>query len=897
MPLSPSKAAASAALISLAALATVAVFNGSHVAYVLESGTAGIRAVGDAGCLGRSCPLSDKSAEKDLETFFDHFHSGGKTAHVLELEQHDGATTKLAKLDSKHAAADLDTYYDSLPHSKTDKVVGAEGQGEYVVKLADNESRKDLNSYYDHLKSGPGKNEKIVHNEEAAKQEALRLHLQGVIQLKKEEERMLKREAASVIQAKQDKEHFSESEEAESNMQYAGHSMEAVRSTRQSAREARKAAGSYFDSLQQAVKKTPQVLEAEEKGVAQAKAYMHRVAEEVGVGAGRLVPPAARRLSKKQDQALQADYFSSLQQQVRKSPRVLAAEEHAQAQAAKYLEHAHAVALALTAPVRPAVGDARVSATEARKELDEAVDALPVHKTASVLRAVARARAAMRAWRQFEASLGPGAETKKASLAVPAESGAPLTAEQAWHQLEADVSNTPTHKTAVVLHAEARSKAREAQLHKRKATTQIINGRMPPTVAAAVPSTRLSAAEARKELDASVDTIPAHFQQALPKVKPAVGDARLSAAAARDQQARYFASLPAVKRVVPHVAGAVGDEQLSAQEARVQLDKAVDSLPARKQALPVVQSAVGDVQLSGPEARSQLDADVDALPAYQTQLPVVRPAVGDTPLSGGQARRRLDAAIDALPAEKRPLPHVAGAVGDRRLSSSAARTDQATYFASLPAVKRAPPKVAGAVGDERLSGKQARSDLEQAIDRFPAHKATLPHIKAAVSDTPLSGVQARKWLDAAIDALPSVHQSLPHVAGAVGDRRLSGGEARKEQGEYFASLPAQKRARAHHTPPAVSSQPLSGVQARKDLDEAVGTAPTRLRPLTRGAAAVPNVKLTGDSARKDMDGFFDALKAPKAKPAVVAPAVGDTRLGARQARYQLTHDLEHLKHS
>jgi hypothetical protein len=1088
------RAFTTAALCSLSALAMLCMFDFSAQPNFLLDRQAEIRAVGDAGCLGRSCKMSDVDAAKDLNNFFQSFldkgpHAGRKTAHIRNLEHNRAKTIKLSDSDAKE---DLDHYYESLPSSKTDRVQNAEAKSEFLPLLADSESRKDLDNYYDHLKTGPGRKAKILEAEMNAKREALHLHLDGVARLKAEEKHMLEIEASSVIQARKDKTKYAKTEQVEQDVQDEGHKMEAVPSARQSTTESRKDAGTYFDSLQKNVHKTQTVLRAESSAEAQAHTDMSLASHPQSIDEEPAARSKAGWLSEKEDKKKQEQFFNSLQEKVRKTPAVLQAEAQAEAQAKHDLqkaaessqvsgassgnikhalskeeadedqEHyfealnaqvhktarvlkaealAHSLAMkhkaavsiadsvaareaARAAPavgdsrlsaklarqqlaqaidafpvnkrphpkVMPAVGDERLSADKAREKLEKAIDSFPVHKTAAVLRAEAVAEAGAAAdlaksstesvFRENDGHAGP---TRLSAAAAAAEQ------HKYFDSLQAQV-----HKTAKVLRAEARAKAAAAAAHKRAAVSmqkplsagpsksgphrlsakqaqaeqdryfRALSGQVgktqsvlraeklaeiaaardaraaaavedPHPVAPAVATGgRLSAAEARRDLDQAVDALPTRTK-ALPHVNPAVGDARLSAAEARKELNRAVDAFPVHKTatvlraeaaaradsarharegaevVLPRSSVAEAQPQrLSAREAREELDRAVDALPVHKVSPPAVKPAVGDARMTAAEARAEMRQAIDSLPVHKTPLvlhaeaaakldkaeqarfraaevragervPVA--AVPSGQLSTRQSRAALDKAIDSLPHHQVALPQVKPAVGDARLTAAESRSLLARDIDALPVGKTASVLRSEAAAAAATTTLRSARAVQSAQDAAPV-----------VLDRRLSSEEASKEMDAAIDALPHAKKALPHVQPAVGDTKLTAEEARTELDAAVDALPHEK-APLRHVKAAVSGARISTAEARKEMDAAMDALPHAKGPLPHGEAAVPAVRLAATAARRDLDSYFDALPLPHHALPKVAPAVGDARLPAAAARRALVQDLARLKHS
>lgn len=97
----------------------------------LEGRFADVQAVGDEGCLGRSCALSDDAARKDINSWMDGFLGKGNHAgHKPRVQRGDdpmlGAkTVGLAQFRDSAAVRDLDEFFDSLDSHKTARVMTA----------------------------------------------------------------------------------------------------------------------------------------------------------------------------------------------------------------------------------------------------------------------------------------------------------------------------------------------------------------------------------------------------------------------------------------------------------------------------------------------------------------------------------------------------------------------------------------------------------------------------------------------------------------------------------------------------------------------------------------------------------------------------------------------------
>ena len=948
---------AAAALCSLAALVMLCVLNFTSQSHFLLDQQADIRAVGDEGCLGRSCKMSDAAAAKDLDHFFKNFldkgpHAGRKTAHIKNLEQHRAKTVKLTDSD---AGADLDRYYDNLPAAKTDRVQNSEAKSEYLPLLADKESRKDLDAYYDNLKTGPGRKAKILEAEMNAKREALHLHLDGIAKRKLEEKRMLQIEARSVMEARKDKKRFAETEAAEQSAQDRGHSMEAVPSAKQSAKEARKEALQYFDSLQNGVHKTKTVVHSESAAEAQAHTDMALASDRHSILSAKNEPSKkAGWLSEKDDKAQQDEFFNSLQQAVHKTPEVLRAEAEAEKQARRDMHQAAVSSESKTHLSKSVHALSRREAEEDQEDYFKALNA-QVHKTPRVLRAEARARAlaakhkaainvddsvAERAAERAAPAVVGGRLSAKAareqlSSAIdaypvnkrphhnvkPAVGDAPLSSDKAREQLDQAIDAFAVHKTPAVLRAEAAAEA-EAAADRAESAAETRS-----SVAVAAPRhARLSAANAAAQQERYFESLQAkvHKTAAVLRAevsakaaakaalsgaagKPAVedvhtepaGPVRLSAGQAQAQQDRYFESL---SRQVHKTRAVLRSEKLAAAaaaralhaaaaRARLELDSAVDSLPARKAPLPHVAPAVGDVRLSAEAARRELDSAIDALPVHKTST-VLR----------AEAAARADAAALAREHEEVSVRSTVVPSASGRLSAEEARAQL-----DDDAVSDAKP----AVGDARLTAAEARAEMRKAIDALPVHK-TASVVRAEAAAMRDQAKRARFLAEERAAVAPA-------AVAAVPSRQLTAKEARAQLDQAIDALPTHKVA-PRKVKPAVGDARMTAAEARAELQRDVDALPahktasvvrseaaavaaaTADRQAARAATpalAAPaplDARLSAAQAHEQLDAAIDALPHNKVPLPHVQPAVGDRRLSAEEARKEMDADVDALPH-
>lgn len=133
------------------------------------------RAVGDVGCLGRKCELTDDASRKDLNTFFGNFLNHG--AHAGHHSRSFGLEPHHARLSSKEGMKDLQDFYGKQKSGVTAKVRHFEVlSNSHLDQYGDTNSRADINNFYDTLPGG--KRQGVVEQEhkaeEAAKQHQLK---------------------------------------------------------------------------------------------------------------------------------------------------------------------------------------------------------------------------------------------------------------------------------------------------------------------------------------------------------------------------------------------------------------------------------------------------------------------------------------------------------------------------------------------------------------------------------------------------------------------------------------------------------------------------------------------------------------------------------------------------
>jgi len=349
-----------AALTALACVSLV-VMNGvpraTELLNDLGSRDAAFRAVGDPGCLGRSCELSDRSSRRALDSFFNTFLGG---AHAGHAPRYVGNAPAERKLSTRQADDDLASYYDSLPGTRTRAVKRRARPGHHLAMYGGKDASHDLNSFYDALRSS--KRAGIIAVEEHAEDRA-RARL---VAARETEENAIKRmnaaQKGSEAQARRDQRRYRHESEGQLERQARGHTMQAVPSVTRSARSARAAQGQYFKALAAQANKA-KAATMSQKPVPQARSSAERA------------PLSAARA-----RAQEGVYFAKLSNGVGKTHRVLSAEADVHrglqgdglTRAAAMREQDRywvklAKGAALTAPVRQDV--AREAAGKAHREI------------------------------------------------------------------------------------------------------------------------------------------------------------------------------------------------------------------------------------------------------------------------------------------------------------------------------------------------------------------------------------------------------------------------------------------------------------------------------------------------------------------------------------------------
>ena len=371
---------------ALLALATCAVVGlcwrtGSASFDVLVSRFADVQAVGDP-CLGRSCPLGDKAAQRDLNSFFDSFlHRNGHAGHKPRADRHHDKTLKgiplgLVQWHRREAAKDMDAFFDGLDSSKTASVQKWEEHAKPNKRLTAEADRKNLQRYYDSITpKEQGRRPEVLDEEERDEELAVEHHRAANEAAEKSEDKVERRHKQNELRAEQEHARYVAEEKQDRARQDAGHDKQAVPAGKLSAAESSKEQNAWFARLGAAVKKTHSVLAAEKR-------------------AGR----SHDRMSLAEDQQKQQQYFHWLDTQVHKTPRVLDAERRAARGRRAMLAAKEKRRAALAGQLRAAVAmdgglaSDRLSGSSARKQQAAYFKALDsrVHKTAEVLRAEAR---------------------------------------------------------------------------------------------------------------------------------------------------------------------------------------------------------------------------------------------------------------------------------------------------------------------------------------------------------------------------------------------------------------------------------------------------------------------------------------------------------------------------
>jgi hypothetical protein len=318
-----------------------------------------VRAVGDEGCLGRSCELSDEASRKDLESWMDSFLNKGEHAghKPRDAPARKGMKMGLAQMRDTEAVSDLDHFFDRLEAGKTKRVLAAEKRESPNPRLTDEADRKELRDFYDNITPrAEGRREGIRKVAKAAENLAAEHHTAGKVAQELELEKMNQEHRANEKAAAIDHERYKRESAEQMEAQASGHDMQAVPTTRLAPADDRAHSSSYFRGLKGKASRT---IQREQAGAARGRG-----------GVGFLSADAAR--------AQQDEFFSSLDADVKKTPKVLAAEARSQeearqlhasvrdddqssmARSSEYNKRAH-----------EAVPKGRLSASEDRAQLDK----------------------------------------------------------------------------------------------------------------------------------------------------------------------------------------------------------------------------------------------------------------------------------------------------------------------------------------------------------------------------------------------------------------------------------------------------------------------------------------------------------------------------------------------
>eukprot|EP00960_Hanusia_phi_P019680 581249-Hanusia_phi.AAC.1 len=370
-----------------------------------------VKAIGDTGCLGSSCELSDKAAQKDLNNFFTKFLDHG--SHAGRLPRRSAVAHK--QLNDVAANSDMANYYDNLSRSvrKTPSVVMSEMKPRHNQKISSDEDRKQFDSYFHQLSQKVGKSPKVLQAEKLAESKAEKDHIESLQESKKSAEKIQKLHAESKYIAQLDKKLIRE-DQLHSHDQKAGlimnsiaapHSIKGVRPTVLSAAASEHDWNHYFDSLNKQVHKTPTVLAAEKRDAIKEKQHELNTKSNDLKATNLLkawtkqqaVP--SKHLSSSQAESTMESYFKSLNNEVNKSPKV----ERAETRSKQDIERLRDVIRKnnqksqrsrLLWERREAVPHGHLSAEEAKKEGNKYFQSLNmmVHKTPVVVHAEQEAK-------------------------------------------------------------------------------------------------------------------------------------------------------------------------------------------------------------------------------------------------------------------------------------------------------------------------------------------------------------------------------------------------------------------------------------------------------------------------------------------------------------------------
>ena len=374
-----------------------------------------VKAIGDTGCLGSSCQLSDKAAEKDLNNFFTKFLDHG--SHAGQVQARSAVRNK--PLNGVAATNDMTNYYDSLSRTvrKTPSVVLAESKQRHNVQISSDEDRKQFDSYFHQLSKKVQKKPEVLEAEKAAENKAkqdllasLRESRKSAEKIKKahDESKYIARMDKKLVRADQQRRHAHPTPHdtlAPNEVKPSQDSMKDVHATVLSATASQNDWDQYFDALNKQVHKSPTVLAAEKHDAVREKQHELNTRSNDLKATSLLkqwtmqqaVP--SKHLSSSEAENSMESYYTRLNSEVKKRPSVKQAEtksmqdiERMQDMIRKSNEKSQRSRLAWER--REAVPGGHLSTEEAKKQGNKYFQSLNmmVHKTPMVVHAEREAK-------------------------------------------------------------------------------------------------------------------------------------------------------------------------------------------------------------------------------------------------------------------------------------------------------------------------------------------------------------------------------------------------------------------------------------------------------------------------------------------------------------------------
>mmetsp|Transcript_29521 Transcript_29521/g.46313 ORF Transcript_29521/g.46313 Transcript_29521/m.46313 type:complete len:569 (+) Transcript_29521:30-1736(+) len=485
--------AVASAVVALCLL-VLAVYHQTGRVSLLDEHAANIKAVGDLGCLGRECQMTDAGSRHDMDKFFDKFlgkgsgHEGRKNSRFTPVHN--------KKIDTVSGVKDMQSYYSNLPGSKTKKVAEYEKNSLPNLQLKTDDSRDDMNKFYDSLSHG--KRAKIVKSEKHAQHRSDRRRAHAETAAEAEDERMEQLHHANLIQAKEDHRRFKARAQQQLAVQAAGHDMQAVPSNPRTDESERQAENAYFHKLQH---------KAKSQRAKDAARHPSREAT---------APVVSGKLSAKDSQEDMERWYSKLDKKVHKTARILVAEEEARKDKMKLSsnvpsEDKEAEEDAKSAKAAVPTFKTKHSARLSEEDMDSYYAELnsKVHKTQKVIEA------------EQEAEHGYNTIKAKSAMVHQKSQKAAKAAKQAVETTKIRVSGSTARsqldsyfaslakgarKTGIVLATEREAEAQAKQIKKQARKQDAQAEERAKGAAPAVGDKPLSAKEARDELVGGAET-------------------------------------------------------------------------------------------------------------------------------------------------------------------------------------------------------------------------------------------------------------------------------------------------------------------------------------------------------------------------------------------------------